>query len=93
MPISLAFQDDYVIALSSYGNVYELDPEDEEFEHIELPTCSFISGTANHCIAVIEEEGEVFVRGSNEEQQLVLSQNTADCDEFKQIASLWSQNI
>ena len=92
MPISLAFQDDYVIALSSYGNVYELDPKDEEFERIELPTCSFISGTANHCIAVTDE-GEVFVRGSNENEQLGLGQKTAGCDEFRQIANLRSQNI
>ena len=92
MPILLAFQDDYVIALSSYGNVYELDPDDEEFEFIDIPDCSFISGTANHCIAVTTE-GEVYVRGSNEYEQLGLGQRTSDCDEFILIAGLRSQNI
>lgn len=94
LAISVAFQEKYIIALSSYNKLYEMKINSNEFKLIEELNNEFIksiSGKDDHCIAV-GINGSVFARGKNEDGRLGLG-NTNNSSKFSQIQVLRSQEI
>ena len=99
LPVSIAFEGDAIIAISSLGNIFNFDISDfgdeAEFyfiEELEDVFITYIAGTADHSIAV-SSDGDVFVRGSNEYDQLGIGRNTVRCDQYVRLLSLRNQEI
>ena len=92
--ISIACCNNFIIAVSSAGKIFELKIKEEEisgqFEPVfEIFKMNFVyvSGTSNHCFAVCAD-GRVFGKGLNYCGQLGIGNSQLSTEKFVEITSL-----
>lgn len=96
--VNVACCDDFVLALSLDGRVYECPLNDDgKFSFSEVSDfdgykIAHISGTHNHCFAV-SNEGLVFGRGSNKQGRLCIDNQTEKVEKFTLLKSLKKYKI
>lgn len=97
--ICLGCCDDFIIALSSSGKVYECDISNKsnistfsEVTELKNINCIHVSGAFTHCF-VVTKDGHVYGRGSNENGKLGLGQSVKKVDKFTEISSLNDKKI
>lgn len=96
LAISVAFEKDNIIFLSSLNQVFEANLNEEKIRvnrvnELKNKTIKLISGTYEHCIAVCTD-GTVFCRGNNDNGQLGLG-NKHSTKQFSQIMKFQNQEI
>lgn len=96
LAISVAFQEDFIVALSAFGLVYEtkLGSDGQYFHRVKELEGKFfrtISGKLSHCIAV-STDGLVYCRGENEDGRLGIG-NKSKSNKFLQVLTLKNVNI
>lgn len=94
--VSVACGDQFFLALSSSGRVFESPVSDQpkftEISELQGKEITNISGVYDHYFAVTKD-GRVFGRGKNNSGQLGLSRSTKEFEKFTEISSLSNHKI